>query len=482
MTPSEKRFYKLNFGQSEGKFSELYEVINRMEIYDEAVVKKRLGKASKNLKVHKIQLTELLLKSLTLFHRKKSVYSKIRSGLEEADLLIERELYDMAADRLEKLKKLCVRYEEYAYLLEITDREFRLGHIRFDKSGDATMPIYERLRNYIAILDEQYKYAELGNEMLGYKRKFELTAYPPEVVQYCRHLLAEDFLQPALQPRSFYGKIHRNTLMVFLHDIVGNEKESLQFRREGAALFRANPQLATHHSFDYLNTLRNLVNIYTREQNYAEAESIIREARHFATKNNIQREQLVYFIYAELVIAYERRRFAQIESDIETRLVEQLQHYDIVQDRVGLVSFLYLAISNLLLEKHAKTQQYLRALHTASKDLRNHFTEIYETVALISHYESGEHTLVKNLATARKRKLANVEGVSSFYRELLGLFRHIADRPFEAAAAARDLLARLPGFKPEPTLGMFRYFHLDAWLLALSNRHAFSEEMRSQNK
>lgn len=72
MKPSEKRYFKLHFGQSEGVLTELFDIINSLPEYDEELVKKRLSnKAGKNLKVYKIQLSDLLLKSLTLFNSKK---------------------------------------------------------------------------------------------------------------------------------------------------------------------------------------------------------------------------------------------------------------------------------------------------------------------------------------------------------------------------------------------------------------------------
>lgn len=482
MTPSEKRFYKLNFGQSEGKFSALYDVINKMEVYDEALVRKQIGGNSKNLKVHKVQLTELILKSLTLFHRKKSAYSKIRIGLEEIDLLIDKELYEMAADRLKRLKKLCLEYEEYAYLLEITDREFRINHIQFDKIGQTVKPIYERLRNYIAIMDEQYKYAELGNEVLEQKRQYELSGYPDEVVQYCQRLLDEDFLQQSFKPRSFYGEIYRNNLMVFLNDVIGNKQTSRQFRQASADLFRSNPQFAQHHSFDYLNTLRNLVNIHTQEGAYDQAEAIIEEARNFAMKNNIQREQMVYFFYSELVIAYEKRNFQHIKEKIEARMIAHLEQYDICHDRIGLVTFLYLAIVNLLLNKHEKVQRYLRELHNASRDLQSYFSEIYTIVELISHYYSQEYTLLKNLTSTKLRKLVKNERRSLFYHALLQLFKQLANQPFEAGQAAGKLRSQLPNFRQDQTLGLFRYFHLETWLSALANNRPFLDEMKIANK
>ena len=55
---------------------------------------------AKNLKVYKVQLLNLILKSLTSYHSKNNPKSQIRSGLEEVDVLIDKQLYTYASDHL----------------------------------------------------------------------------------------------------------------------------------------------------------------------------------------------------------------------------------------------------------------------------------------------------------------------------------------------------------------------------------------------
>jgi len=334
------------------------------------------------------------------------------------------------------------------------------------------------LRSYISILEEQYRYAELGNEILEEKRKYELSEFPPEVVAYCQRLLHEDFLSSSFKLRSIYGAIHRNTLLVFLNDVVGNTEASLKFRQDNANIFRRNPKLARHHSFDYLNTLRNLVNSHSQRGEFAEAEKVIEEARSFASKHKIQREQMVYFLYAELVIEYEKGNFESIKESIEPSAVAYLHNYDITHDRIGLVTFLYLAIVNLLLGNFVETHQYLRELNLAPKDLQRYFAEIYTIVELILHYESKEYILLKNLAQSKNRQLSKIENIPPFYRAILKLFKKIANQPFEAATQAESLRARLPDFEKDRVLGMFLYFKLENWLKALEKKQSFHSQMQ----
>ena len=94
MSASEKRYYKRHYASEKNLTTDLFDFINKLEVYDEGEVKSHFKntKLSKNLKVYKVQLTDVLLKSLVSYYAKKSAKSKIRQGLEEIDLLLEKQL------------------------------------------------------------------------------------------------------------------------------------------------------------------------------------------------------------------------------------------------------------------------------------------------------------------------------------------------------------------------------------------------------
>ena len=483
MSPSEKRYFKLHFGPPDNVLTELFDIVNSLSEYNEEVVKQRLGtKAAKNLKVHKIQLTDLLLKTLTLFQNKKSVYSKIRMSLEEVDLLIDKELHELAADRLAKLKKLCISYQEYAYLIEIVNREFRLYHIQYDKIGQSQWPIFEELDTYLERLGEQFKYAKLGNKLLDIKRKTTPGTLAQEEIDFCKGLLERDLFPLNYEPHSIRARLARNTTLTFIHDILGNHDISLQYRLNNVNIFREYPQYATHHSFDFLGTLRNLVNIYLQENQFEAAEQIIKEAFQFAETHSIHREQLVYFHYAELHIAFCRRNFEQIVQVIEPKLVAHLEQYDIARDRIGIITFLYLAITNLILTNHKKVHVYLRQLNETSDDLKAYFWEIFSIVEMISHFESEDHILMNNILFTKNRQVNKKKDSSPFYKESLKFFKKIMDQPTEIHFLAENFLSRVDKWKHDKVLGTFYYFHLHHWLLAKAHKRTFLEEMMSVNK
>lgn len=410
------------------------------------------------------------------------MHSKIRMGLEELDLLIDRELYDFAEDRLHKVKKLCIEYQEYAYLIEIINREFRINHIRYDKIGQSQWIIYEELKSYLEQLQEQFKFAEHGNRLLDIKRKKDLSEYAPEEIEYCKKLLASDFLQSDYEPRSLRARLSRNTVLTFLHDILGNEHASLKYRLDSVALFRANQAYARHHSFDFLGTLRNLVNKYLQENQFAEAKEVIAEAISFAKENEIHREQLVYFYYSELHIEYNIGNLKLIQNELGPKITEHLEQYDIVADRIGIITFLYLAITHVLLGDYKTGQLHLRRLEAAPSDLKEYFGEIFSLVELISHYESHDHILLNNLIATKKRQIRKQRDVSLFYLEMLKFMKRLIDQPFNSQQLAQEFMAQEEKFKREKVISIFEYFRLSEWLKALAKRRSWLEIMQMGHK
>ena len=150
MSASEKRYFKRHYASEKSITTELFDFINKMKEYDEEEVKANFyqSKVSKNLKVYKVQLSELLLKSLISYHSKKSIRSKIRIGLEEIELLLTKQLYGMAQSRLKKIKDLCLKYEEHEYVFAILFYEILINSFFDIKLKDTEYPILEEFEKY----------------------------------------------------------------------------------------------------------------------------------------------------------------------------------------------------------------------------------------------------------------------------------------------------------------------------------------------
>ncbi len=483
MSPAEKRYFKMHFSQPESLLAQLFDLLNGMETYDEAQVKQRLTNDGKNLKVHKVQLIELLLKSLTVFHSKKDVRSKLRQGLEEVDILMEKELYDIAADRLGKLKKLGQRYEEYTYLIEIAGREVRLSFIHYDQHGRAPRPFFEQMRVYIDNLVEQQEFGELNHRVLEARRRKEWSEFSDSEHSYFQELSRSEIFSKNRAPNSFRAQASRLATLGGIFEIIEDVQGSLECRLQTVALFDQHPEFAKHYPLEYLGSLRNLINHYIMHHEYATAQPYILQAQQFAQQARYSKEQLIFFYHAELHVAYCLGQFHTISTELEQRIITRLEQHSIATEKIAIVCYVYLAVNQIIKQDFGRALHYLRRLHEANEELQQYFDEIYTIVEFIAHFESKDHILLHNLIATKARRLGtSSDHISPFYFRLLQFFRKLNNKPFNASLIAQEFLLEMGKIKSDKVAAFFTYFRLDNWLKALAERRPFSEYMLKPNK
>ena len=128
LDPNEKRHFKLG-GTADGtkgqkNYQELFEVLSRMEQYDEEVVVRQLSNPTfaKNLSAGKNYLYGLILKSLRGYHsgsRHKSAQIELAESWIDIHLLLDKGLFSQGLKLIARARKLCKRYHFNHDLLKL---------------------------------------------------------------------------------------------------------------------------------------------------------------------------------------------------------------------------------------------------------------------------------------------------------------------------------------------------------------------------
>jgi len=123
LTAVEKRFFlqMASKNKSESNYITLFRAIERQELYDEAAIKAAFKdkKFVTQLHVTKINLTELILKSLKTFNARNSANASILELLREIELLFVKELYDLCFQRLHRALHLAEKFEKFPLHMEL---------------------------------------------------------------------------------------------------------------------------------------------------------------------------------------------------------------------------------------------------------------------------------------------------------------------------------------------------------------------------
>lgn len=160
LTKSEKRSFKLYANRSstrnDAKFIKLFDILEKMNTYDEIAILKKMPKTSKtqmaNLKVH---LYGQVLGSLRLSNLKDDIDIELREQLDFIRILYKKGLYSQSLRLLNRAKKITGDYRKDLFELALLDYEkqirsqqvFDLAENQADAIDQATEEAMSRFMN-----------------------------------------------------------------------------------------------------------------------------------------------------------------------------------------------------------------------------------------------------------------------------------------------------------------------------------------------
>lgn len=150
LTKSEKRSFKLFAKRSgatnEAKFIRLFDVLEKMSVYDEEAIKKRLPNISStqfaNLKSH---LYSQILASLRLSNLKSDIDIELREQLDYIRVLYKKGLYNQSLRLLNRAKNTTGSYRKDLFQLSLLDYEKQIS----------SQQVFDLEEDYANQLDEQ---------------------------------------------------------------------------------------------------------------------------------------------------------------------------------------------------------------------------------------------------------------------------------------------------------------------------------------
>ncbi len=473
MSPAEKRYFRLHYASEASQLTLLFDEISRLKTYDEAHLKLRLEPTvARNIKVYKVQLQDLLLKSLTSFHSKRSVLSKVRMWLEEADILADKRLFELALDRLSKARGISRQYEEFTYLLEISAREFYLKHVSNDRVGISTHPYFEETVEFIRHIQTALNYHKQATEWLDYLAYSFYRRATEEEIQKAQRLLASEALIEE-KGLSFRAKLSRNTLLMSLYRLLHESSQEDATRRANVGLFQEFPQFQKSMPFQYIAVLRNLMNFALERKDYQTAQDCIDSGITVIQANPTFGSQLVYFHYGLLEMNFECRRWQETLQEWEQPVMQNLKQQGIARERIAMLCYVYFIVIYQILNKPSRVQHYLRKALECREEVRTYFKELLILLDLISHHEAGDYFLVAKQVRAIRKK--QQEGAVAYSELLNGILDVLSTKQVEKRAGlASGLLEQMPHWEASALGWMVKSKGLYHWLHAVAAGKAFS--------
>ncbi len=330
MSPAEKRYFKAHYGNKQNQIVSLFDFINKMSAYDESIVKAhfRNSKISKNLKVYKVQLLDLLLKSMVSYNSKRNPRSKVRIELEEVDILLKKKMFNLARKKLDRLHQICKDNELTLMTVALLGRELSImvqtPH-HFENQDLATNPKLDQIIQHL----DAYKMSMLLNRFV-YRVH---TATHSEIDQIAGEFM--DFLERygdrELKHASQRTLRIKNDVLARIYRKQGKLEEAMQYFKLNYLALKDQKSMRQHSPFNFMTYASNYMASLICVGQRSAAKALVQELKSYGEKYPYVGWTRLYPYFYSLLLAHQQQDLEAINEELNEadRLMKEHSKQDV---------------------------------------------------------------------------------------------------------------------------------------------------------
>ena len=474
---AEKRNFKLyikrNSAIQDLKIIQLFDALDKLSQYDEALLLKKLRSIKKpqlaNTKVH---LYKQLLASLRIIKSTESIDIQLHEQLDYARILYNKGLYLQSLKILEKLKELAVNYYQDSFLIQAISLEKKIETLHITRSMENRAEklaaeanevnekrrIITRLSNLALRLYSWYiKNGHARNEKdeAGVRKYFN-EHLPPE----------------AEKQTGFYERLYLYQSYTWLAFIQQDFLKYYRYTQKWVSLFDDKQFMIEVEPGHYIKGMHNLMNAHFDLRNYKKFNKTLFKFEKFCNSSiahqhdNTRIQTFVYLKSAELNKHIITGSFAEgllKVPDIENKLEE----YSLYLDRHRVLVFNYkIAILHFGASNYSECIDYLRKIINDHVDLRNDLQCYARLLHLMAHYELGNIDIMEHLIKSVYRFMAKMENLTVIEEEMFKfLKRTFYVSPKKLQPELESFLQKVKQFETSRfETRSFAYLDIVSWL------------------
>ncbi|MBI2269971.1 MAG: hypothetical protein HYU69_06375 [Bacteroidetes bacterium] len=276
LTGPEKRYFTV-FAQrhvigEENKYLKLFDAIDEQMEYNEEALLKRFSKEkfSRQLHVAKNYLYEMILKSMRVFHSKKTFQSEVRELLDYADFLCLKKQSKQFNKIITKAKKLALDNDLYAGYIEASEMQLRYmeGIANVNWLEENLEGVYFKQSGAIAEMANFQQYRKLAYETYILSEKVGFARSENDIKKFDK-LLGNNVLlekrETALSDRSRIIYYHLNGIYFLIKEKI---KESLKSFTDLTSFIKSDPGRLRQYIRNYLFTTNNIISILIKHATF----------------------------------------------------------------------------------------------------------------------------------------------------------------------------------------------------------------------
>lgn len=406
LSKSEKRFFKLyakrNLIRKQIIFIQLFDVIEKMDAYNEQKISKIFPQLNGSLlSNHKANLFEQLLISLRLLHHKSPVL-RIKELISFADVLLEKGLYKQSLNQLNKAKQLAIVHHANILHLDILvfEKKIESRYITRSHQKRAAELINESNQLRLTIKNEGL-WSDLALSMYDLYLKLGHIKNETDFKQISL-FFNQNLPQENSTELSFYGGIYKLQSYVWFNYIIQNFSQCYKHSLNWIENFEKYPAMKLNDSVLYMKGLHNALSglFYCDDANRFEKKlntlaSFIDQNQSSFNKN----QSILAFLYletAKLNLFFLKGEFtngAFYTIDFEKRMKPFQSQIDV--QRVLIFNY-KIACLKFGSDDYKGSIKHLNfIINHPSLSLREDIQSFARILNLIAHYELGNDDLIE---------------------------------------------------------------------------------------
>ncbi len=482
MTPAEKRYYKTHYGSAQNKLTELFNFVNKLDKYDENVIRNYFkgDKLSKNLKVYKNLLFDLLMKALISYQSAKDPKAEVLTGLQEFQILMDKKLFVQAERKLRRLRAICkdnqLRPQEF--LLKVEEMELR-QKLATVWQGDPD----SAYQNSLEFLDEMFEQVELLKSFVTLhklsRQVSHLSQLPDSTSKHNElySILDHELLsQERMHDVNFH---YVSALKSMAYTSLGNLEKAYSANLELIRYYdrlEINKKFLERDAYNFISCINNFLYVCVQLKRYSEVDYWVERAKLLLQYKGSLGNILAY-IYSQEISSFRARRMFDIIAGMEQTVSNFVRKQKMSDVLIGQILQLEFCINKLTIGQVEEASAHLQSL--GATFLERQYPGLVSLLRAMCWYELGEYKQIKSLLNSRRKSSLVIEENTEFGIVAEGLKQVIAREYTNDPQIWRTCLSKLSGISQEIRYGNFR---VDAWLLSRINNTTMAKQLKQLHR
>lgn len=498
LTGTEKRYFSLfskrHIINEKNNYSRLFDLINQQEVYNEAVIVKKLTnkKFSARLDKHKKDLSVLILKSLRLFHSRKTLQMEMNEQIDFIELLKYKRQWKLCQKHIEQAKIFAMKNDLFTGYIDVIGQELNMmqsnSNLQWLKNNIDTIRLEE-----CQALEKQANYFK-------YRRQINLAKiWITENSAVSNSRVARKKFKSVFNSsltNNIKNALSDKAIILFHHIngqrfyFSGDYTRSLNHFQLLHKFIRSVPHRLKQYPKVYTAAIHNIINIFQRTGKFYIAIKYVNKLKQIPTGIGLSREETYVRYFEQLLCTYVY--FGKFSEGVKkvNEVETWLEETDIgLIEKIRLIE-LYLYISYLLFG----TGNYKRSLFYCNRIQRIDFKpkvlkdqHYYSKImAIMNHLESGNEDICISLARSLLRNKSESELMAKHEKTIINFIYKkwfMINSETEQAAALTELkkdviksiLSNKQAYAPEQ-------FDFVRWIESKIENKPFAEVLREKVK